>query len=99
MTSSSVSKIAFPEISRIKDQGFIVWKRDTLLILLSATKDVAWHNNGLSVNYDLVGFKDYLFLKKKLPNIDIYIPENLPDLLKRYGKPEKLNSSTSRKII
>ena len=228
MTSSTVSKIALPEISRIKDQGFIAWERsgsggvytinnssaienllkntgyhgltetltskaravalhkdahrgkdDTLLILLSATKDVVWQNNGVSVNmirivqdcgiaailvkpddnwvthdpialvenkdllvhaaryfekihfkgsilyysgwvskrtiswlkklknipitifpdYDLVGLKNYLFLKKKLPNINIYIPENLPDLLKRYGKPEKLNSSTSRKII
>lgn len=50
-------------------------------------------------DYDLVGLKNYLFLKKKLPDIKIYIPENLGDLLKRYGKAEKLNSSTSRKII
>ena len=228
MTSSSVSKIALPEITRIKDQGFIAWKRsgsggvytihnpsaletlleitgyhgptenltskaravalhkdahrgkdDTLLILLSVTKDVVWQNNGVSVNmhkivqgcgiaailvkpddnwvthdpialvenrdllvhaaryfgkinfkgsilyysgwvskrtiswlkkhknipitifpdYDLVGLKNYLFLKKNLSNLNIYIPQNLPDLLKRYGKPEKLNSSTSRKII
>jgi len=50
-------------------------------------------------DYDLVGLKNYLFLKKKLPNIKINIPENLSDLLKRYGRAEKLNSSTSRKII
>lgn len=154
-------------------------KDDTLLILLSATKDVFWHNNSVSINiypivqdcgiasilvrpddnwvtdepialvenidllvhatryfqkikfqgsilyysgwvsnrttswlkkqkkpqvtifpdYDLVGLKNYLFLKKKLPNIKIYIPKNLVELLKRYGKSEKLNSSTDRKII
>jgi len=50
-------------------------------------------------DYDLVGLKNYLFLKNKISNINIFIPENLPELLKRYGKPEKLNSSTSRKII
>jgi hypothetical protein len=50
-------------------------------------------------DYDLVGLKNYLLLKETLPHIKIYIPENLPDLLKRYGRAEKLNSSTDRKII
>ncbi|WP_300460112.1 hypothetical protein [Desulfobacula sp.] len=152
---------------------------DTLLILLSATKEVMWQNNGRSINihqivqdcgiaailvkpgdnwvtqdpialvenmdllvyavryfetihfqgsilyysgwvsrrtlawlnkqkntplvifpdYDLVGLKNYLLLKETLPHIKIYVPENLPDLLKRYGKADKLTSSTDRKII
>ena len=225
---SSVSKIALPEINRIKDQGFIAWEKsgrggiytlnhldavktllaatgfhgptenltskaravalhkdahkgrdDTLLILLSATKGVKWQNNGVSINihqivldcgiaailvkpgdnwvthdpivlvenidllvyatryfetinfqgsilyyggwvskrtlawlngqkntpmtifpdYDLVGLKNYLVLKETLPHIKIYVPENLPDLLKRYGKADKLKSLTDRKII
>lgn len=50
-------------------------------------------------DYDLVGLKNYLILKKELPDINIYIPGDLPNLLTRYGKSEKLNSSTDRKII
>jgi hypothetical protein len=154
-------------------------KDDTLLLMLSATEEVFWYNNGLSVNlfkivqdcgiasllikpgdtwhtnkpialvenkdllvyadqyfkniefngsilyyrgwiskrtiawlktlknipvtifpdYDLVGLKNYLILKKELPDLKLYIPNNLSDLLNRYGKPEKLDSSTDRKII
>lgn len=154
-------------------------KDDTLLLMLSATQEVFWHNNGVSVNlfkivqdcgiasllirdgdnwhtdkpialvenidllvyaeqyfknikfggsvlyyggwiskrtigwlktlknvpvtifpdYDLVGLKNYLTLKKELPALEIYIPKNLPELLNRYGKTEKFDSLTDRKLI
>ena len=154
-------------------------KDDTLLLMLSATQEVFWHNNGISVNlfkivqdcgiasllirdgdnwqtsnpialvenmdllvyadqyfknikfggsvlyyggwiskrtvgwlktlkdvpvtifpdYDLVGLKNYLTLKQALPALKIYIPKNLPELLNRYGKTEKFDSLTDRKII
>ncbi len=50
-------------------------------------------------DYDLVGLKNYLVLKKTIPTIKIFIPKDLAELLQRYGKPEKLNSSTDRKMI
>jgi hypothetical protein len=50
-------------------------------------------------DYDLVGINNYLLLKQELPDLDIYIPENLPDLLVRYGDPKRLASSTDRKLI
>jgi len=154
-------------------------KDDTLLLMLSATQEVFWHNNGVSVNlykivqdcgiasllikpednwqtdkpialvenkdllvhadqyfkniefggsvlyyggwvskrtiawlktlnnvpvtifpdYDLVGINNYLTLKKDLPDLEIYIPKNLPDLLMRYGDPKRLESSTDRTLI
>jgi len=50
-------------------------------------------------DYDPVGLSNYLILKKELPDLAIHIPENLPDLLTRYGDPERLKSSANRKII
>lgn len=50
-------------------------------------------------DYDPVGINNYLTLKKALPHLKIYIPENLPELLKRYGDPERLKTSTGRKLI
>jgi hypothetical protein len=50
-------------------------------------------------DYDPVGIKNYLTLKKELPHLNIYIPENLPELLNRYGDPERLKTSTGRKLI
>ena len=41
-------------------------------------------------DYDLVGLTNYLLLKKNIPNLQIYIPDKLTELIKRYGKPEKL---------
>ncbi|MDA3916166.1 MAG: hypothetical protein PF690_04260 [Deltaproteobacteria bacterium] len=34
-----------------------------------------------------------------MPHLQIYIPDNLTELIKRYGKPEKLDSLTDRTII
>ena len=50
-------------------------------------------------DYDPVGIKNYLILKKELPDLEIYIPKNLQDLLIRYGDPKRLESSTDRKLI
>ena len=50
-------------------------------------------------DYDPVGIINYLILKKELPDLKIYIPENLPDLLIRYGDPNRLETSTDRKLI
>lgn len=50
-------------------------------------------------DYDPVGIKNYLIMKKALPDLNIHVPENLPDLLNRYGDPERLKTSTGRKLI
>ena len=50
-------------------------------------------------DYDPVGLNNYLLLKKELPDLEIYIPKNLPDLLVRYGDPKRMESSTNRKLI
>jgi hypothetical protein len=50
-------------------------------------------------DYDPVGLNNYLLLKKALPDLEIYIPENLADLLIRYGDPKRLESSTDRTLI
>lgn len=50
-------------------------------------------------DYDPVGLNNYLILKKALPDLEIYIPENLQDLLIRYGDPKRLESLTDRKRL
>lgn len=51
-------------------------------------------------DYDLVGIKNYIIAKERLGhNTSIYIPENLPELLRRFGNPDKLESKTDRKLI
>ena len=68
-------------------------------------KTIAWlktlKNTPVTIfpDYDPVGLNNYLLLKQALPNLEIYIPENLPDLLIRYGDPKRLESSTDRKLI
>lgn len=51
-------------------------------------------------DYDIVGIKNYLLAKTRLgESVSIYIPENLPELLRRYGNSEKLESKSDRKLI
>jgi len=50
-------------------------------------------------DYDPVGIINYLILKKELPGLKIYIPDNLPELLIRFGDPERLKTLTDRKLI
>jgi len=51
-------------------------------------------------DYDLVGIKNYLLAKERLGDaVQLYIPENLPELLKRHGNFEKLKSQSDRKMI
>lgn len=50
-------------------------------------------------DYDPVGLKNYIILKKELPRLKIYIPEDLPELLVRFGDPERLNTLTDRKLL
>ena len=51
-------------------------------------------------DYDLVGIKNYLLAKDRLgESLSIYIPDNLPELLKRFGNPKKLESKSDRTLI
>jgi len=50
-------------------------------------------------DYDIVGLTNYLKLKEEFPNIKLYVPNNLPDLLKRFGNAEKLKTKASRRLI
>lgn len=68
-------------------------------------KTIAWlktlKNNAVTIlpDYDPVGIKNYIILKKELPRLKIYIPEDLPELLLRFGDPERLNTLTDRKLL
>ncbi len=68
-------------------------------------KTIAWlktlKNTSITIfpDYDLVGIKNYLILKQGIPGLNLYIPQNLPDLLKRYGKSDKLDTISNRKMI
>ena len=68
-------------------------------------KTIAWlktlKNTPVTIfpDYDPVGINNYLLLKQELPDLDIYIPKNLADLLVRYGDPKRLASSTDRTLI
>jgi len=51
-------------------------------------------------DYDLVGIKNYLRAKHRLGDcVSIYIPENLQELLARFGNSDKLESKSDRKLI
>lgn len=51
-------------------------------------------------DYDLVGIKNYLVAKQRLgPMLNIHIPDNLPELLNKFGNSEKLQSQTDRALI
>ena len=50
-------------------------------------------------DYDIVGLTNYLKLKAEFPDIKLYIPNNLSDLLKRFGNAEKLKTKASRRLI
>ncbi len=51
-------------------------------------------------DYDLVGIKNYLLAKESLGNsLSIYVPDNLSDLLKKFGNPERLKSKSDRTMI
>ncbi|MES9898554.1 MAG: hypothetical protein ABW148_05975 [Sedimenticola sp.] len=51
-------------------------------------------------DYDLVGIKNYLLAKARLgDSLSVYIPENLPELLRRFGNPDKLKSKSNRTLI
>lgn len=51
-------------------------------------------------DYDLVGIKNYVIAKDKLGDVlSIYVPDNLKELLSKYGNPEKLKSNTDRSLI
>lgn len=40
-------------------------------------------------DYDFVGLKNYLKLKKIFPGLQIYIPDELPELIRRFGSKKK----------
>jgi len=51
-------------------------------------------------DYDLVGIKNYLLAKDRFGEVlHMFIPENLPELLRRFGNTEKLKSKTDRTLI
>lgn len=51
-------------------------------------------------DYDLVGLKNYLIAKEKLgEETSIYVPDNLKDLLRKFGSTSKLKSKSDRKLI
>lgn len=57
-------------------------------------------NFTIFADYDLVGITNYLIAKEKLgDSLRVYIPDNLNDLLQKYGNPDKLKSNTDRTII
>ncbi len=50
-------------------------------------------------DYDLVGLKNYIVLKQEIPSLQIYVPDQLDELLRRFGKAEKLDSTIDRSMI
>lgn len=51
-------------------------------------------------DYDIVGLKNYLLAKEKLgEETSIYVPENITELLLRFGNTDKLKSKSARKLI
>lgn len=54
----------------------------------------------LFADYDIVGIKNYLLAKKRVGNsLSMYIPNNINELLMRFGNTEKLKSKSGRKLI
>ncbi|MEJ1353388.1 MAG: hypothetical protein RPU34_05305 [Candidatus Sedimenticola sp. (ex Thyasira tokunagai)] len=87
---------------KIGFQGSVIyysgWLSKALLDWLSETRRAPSYV--IFADYDLVGIKNYLLAKAKLgESLSIYIPENLPELLRRFGNPEKLKSKSSRTLI
>jgi hypothetical protein len=51
-------------------------------------------------DYDLVGIKNYLIAKSQINEpVDVFVPDNLDELLRKYGKREKLESQSDRAMI
>lgn len=87
---------------RVGFQGSVLyysgWLSKALLDWLTESKRAPSYI--IFADYDLVGIKNYLLAKKRLgKSLDIYIPKNLPELLKKYGNPEKLESKSDRTLI
>jgi len=85
---------------KIKFEGTIIYYSGWV-----SKRTIAWlktiKNTSITIlpDYDPVGILNYLTLKKDIPDLEIYIPKNLPDLLIRYGDPKRLETSTDRKLI
>lgn len=87
---------------RVGFQGSILyysgWLSKALLDWLAEAKRAPSYV--IFADYDLVGIKNYLLAKDRLgESLSIYIPDNLPELLKRFGNPKKLESKSDRTLI
>ena len=87
---------------RIGFQGSVLyysgWLSKALLDWLTETERAPSYL--IFSDYDLVGIKNYLLAKVRLgESVSMYVPDNLPELLRRFGNPEKLKSKTDRTLI